>query len=358
MEKANIRNLNEIKSKQPYNGDRDQHILEVNEHHRILTEKWIVPHTQKIIKDLNYVRTIVDQRIQKLEISKGLKFNSSFPIGRCHEITVEMYKEILGTSGMNSDFQGLKMIKNFIREGGFLNCFWGIDSNNYFQNAIQAGSSIINVAGDTVDLKSPQVEIYTDLESSPIKNIATIEEAAEIMEKYWGYQVYPNTLLPNIAPYFPLIYIKLFHDRKSMKNITEVGLSGIAFSSFQYRNMRNFDKHEFVKDTASYVTPFKDSRDFIFDSKVSARQLSPEIINLLEEKAGELSSVGFMGDAFKFSADPIDLEYAFLDNAIDVESTKDKNYIYNAFLENWQKMNDLGRATLFNSRDRPLLYVK
>jgi hypothetical protein len=231
LEKANKRNIGSYEASHS-NLDNYSHILEVDDKQKKLTEKWILPHVETITDDLCKIRANVDKRLKKY-----IKHSKSYPVGMCQEIRNEVYKEMLGTSGMNKDLKGLQMVRNFIREGGILKAFWGIDQEKYFQNAIQVGTSILDVANDTVDPRKPKIVFYPDMETAPIKRINSIEAMAEIMERYWGYEIYPNIYFPNLAPFFPIICIKKLIDPKTKKEVRFLKLAREPFDFFHMRNL-------------------------------------------------------------------------------------------------------------------------
>lgn len=45
------------------------------------------------------------------------------------------------------------------------------------------------------------------LEDSRYRSIRNYEDYAWVAREYWGYETYKNTLLPMIAPIFPIVSI-------------------------------------------------------------------------------------------------------------------------------------------------------
>jgi hypothetical protein len=277
LEKANKRNIGSYEASRA-NLDNYSHILEVDDKQKKLTEKWILPHVETITDDLCKIRANVDKRLKK-----DIKHSKSYPVGMCQEIRNEVYKEMLGASGMNKDLKGLQMVRNFIREGGILKAFWGIDQEKYFQNAIQVGTSILDVANDTVDPRKPKIVFYPDMETAPIKRINSVEAMAEIMERYWGYEIYPNIYFPNLAPFFPIICIKKLIHPKTKK---EVRFLKLAREPFDFFHMRNLFINTVVKKEGeeTFAESNNFSRDFIFNSKYSGKKLPEGVESALHKK--------------------------------------------------------------------------
>ncbi len=203
MERAAKRNL-----------DSTQQLLErgriasPNELQRQLTETWILPYQELIIEDVGVLRKEADKSLEKdSEIRQQLRsWDKKYPEGFCREINAAVYDRMMGAM-LDRSLPGLQAVKNFIREGGIVQKFWGIDKGRYFQNAIQIGNSILDVANDTVDPSKPPVVFYPNMGEAPLKNIETIAEFADVVESYWDREVYPNIYFPHLAPVFPVLSI-------------------------------------------------------------------------------------------------------------------------------------------------------
>ena len=129
-----------------------------------ITEKWILPYKETILADTRALRKEVDRTLQKdPELRKRLHAgNLRYPKGLCPEITDAVFNR-LSAEMLNSSKPGMQILKNFVREGGLLRPFFGIDSNTHFQNAIQIGDSILDVAHDTAILGRNPVTFYPKL---------------------------------------------------------------------------------------------------------------------------------------------------------------------------------------------------
>ncbi len=119
MEVANKRNIKRLDSY-----DRIKRLnlrpLEADKKQVELTEKWILPYSDLIVSDLQEVRKKVDRElVVSKEIVGKLKYKGNkYPVGVCGEIADGVLEEIFGTSGYNNNMQGMKMLRNFVREGG------------------------------------------------------------------------------------------------------------------------------------------------------------------------------------------------------------------------------------------------
>ncbi|MEY4592173.1 MAG: hypothetical protein RIR18_1068, partial [Pseudomonadota bacterium] len=84
---------------------------------------------------------------------------------------------------------------------------WGDLRGTYFQNAFLVGTLYIDASNDTVVPTKPKVEILP-FEKSQLTPVKDHLHFAKIAESYWKAKVYPNHLLPELAPYFPVITVE------------------------------------------------------------------------------------------------------------------------------------------------------
>lgn len=75
-----------------------------------------------------------------------------------------------------------------------------------FQWFILAGNHVINVANDASDRKSFPIDIAR-LEPQSYRSIRDYSDYVKTAEKYWGWSVFRNTLLPSVAALCPIIAI-------------------------------------------------------------------------------------------------------------------------------------------------------
>lgn len=82
---------------------------------------------------------------------------------------------------------------------------WAIQHDKYMQNAIQAGSYIIDAANDTCDRYKYPVSVQK-IEHSGMRNPRNHADLCDVLEKYWWVKCYPNIYYPILAPFFPVIF--------------------------------------------------------------------------------------------------------------------------------------------------------
>jgi len=174
-----------------------------------LTRRWILEYRDLILSDVQVLRERADKKLLRdpKVRAQTRQWDRPYPLGYCGEIRNEVMDQLQGGM-LDRGHPGLQAVKSFVREGGVIQPFWGIDSQKYFQNAIQIGDSILDVANDTVDRSKPPIVFYPSVAEAPIKRIEDFGEYASVAESYWNYDVYPNIYLPAFAPIFPYVVIE------------------------------------------------------------------------------------------------------------------------------------------------------
>ncbi len=186
-----------------------ERVLPIDDRQRELTERYIVPVLPRLEEEFLDIRETVDAKIRgRLQEARASGKPSSpdrYPKGFCLPITVEAAAEFDARSA-NGGSAGSAAVSAFRRAGGHVTKIWGVLRNQYFQNALQLGSIYFDVANDTVDVTKPKVE-YMPLAESGFKNIDSYAEFADVAERYWECEIYPNLHFPRLAPLLPLLLL-------------------------------------------------------------------------------------------------------------------------------------------------------
>lgn len=171
-----------------------------------LTEAYLLPALAELETFFLTIRAKVDAVLQPLQ---PFKLGKPYPLGQCLEITQAVH-EHLGRRDI-SGFDGLAAVGHsalmaFLRVGGSLRQVWGDLRGQFFQNAFLIGTLYVDVSNDTVVPTKPKVEIlpFGKSQLTPVKDYRHFKRLAEC---YWQHQVFPNHVLPQLAPYCPLIHI-------------------------------------------------------------------------------------------------------------------------------------------------------
>ncbi|MEE3625440.1 hypothetical protein UCD39_15805 [Nitrospirillum sp. BR 11752] len=165
-----------------------------------LTGRMVLPILPQLMAYLADLRARVDEELQPTFPVNPAK---PYPLGRCEEIT-RTALTLLARRLRRPAHPVEHALASFQRQGGRIRSIWGALRGTYFQNALQIGSLYADVANDTVVITKPKVEILPimDCGLAPIRDI---DHFIEIAGKYWGAEIFPNLVVPELAPLFPMI---------------------------------------------------------------------------------------------------------------------------------------------------------
>jgi len=274
-------------------GDLGYRLIHHSEGQQAVTEKWVIPNSELIIADAEDLRAKVDRMLQKdAHTRKRMRlWDLQYPHGLCKEITTQV-SELMQGELLNTDRAGMKCLRNFVREGGVIKPFWGIDDGKYFQNAIQIGTSVLDVANDTIDPSKEPVVFHPTLQECPIKSIQSVEQFADVAEKYWDRDIYPNIYLPWLAPVFPAISI--VPPERDLEGETILRLETGTIDLLPLNFSTSHDEHLFGL-----------SEKFLTQSPYSEKRLPPKMLEQLLKGSPFLKRMQTKRpDIFKVTTDP------------------------------------------------------
>ncbi|MFC3031763.1 hypothetical protein ACFOEE_04470 [Pseudoalteromonas fenneropenaei] len=128
-----------------------------------------------------------------------------YPLGRCKEIRDEVQRLLL-MEFSKTECPAIRKIASYVQRGGVVHKAWGSLRDEYFQNAMLVDKWYLDVSNDTVHPNKPRVEVML-LADARFTQITSFELFAQIARSYWQVEIYANTVLPALAPYFPLICV-------------------------------------------------------------------------------------------------------------------------------------------------------
>lgn len=193
-----------------------------------LTEQYLLPVIQALATLFISLRRSLDAELSK---ARPVKQGKPYPLGQCLEISQALLQRLsqLDPATLNPEAAcGFQALIHFVRQGGLVRQVWGDLRGDYFQNALLVGVLYIDVANDTVDPRKPPIEILPFAEARLVP-ISDFHHFSRVAERYWQARLYPNHLMPALAPYFPLIsvsnngFIQLQSASNYMIALTQVG---------------------------------------------------------------------------------------------------------------------------------------
>ena len=169
-----------------------------------LTDKYLLSNLCEIEAFLLELRQRVDR---ELIVTSPHKYGKPYPLSQCLEISkaVKALVETIDPSKLSGPvLKGCVALRGFLAAGGDMRRVWGDLRGSYFQNAFQIGTLYIDVANDTVVPTKPKVEILP-FQQSCLTAINDYSHFARIAESYWDVNAWPNHVIPELAPLFPLL---------------------------------------------------------------------------------------------------------------------------------------------------------
>ncbi|MFT0533293.1 hypothetical protein ACMHYJ_10780 [Castellaniella hirudinis] len=173
---------------------------------RALTEQHLLPVLAHVEACFLAVRLRLDPELRRLQ---PVKLGKPYPLGQCLEIARAVKKQLRGVDRDTLPAEaarGLSALRDFFGAGGSFRLVWGDLRGQFFQNAFQLGSLYVDVANDTVVPSKPKVEILP-FEAANFVPITSFTQFRQVAADYWQDQIYPNHVLPELAPHCPLIHV-------------------------------------------------------------------------------------------------------------------------------------------------------
>lgn len=171
-----------------------------------LTSQYLLPALAELEVFFLELRAQVDPA---LRAAAPLKNGKPYPLGQCLEITLavqDQLKAVDPTHLSGPARTGHRALSQFLAARGTLRRVWGDLRGQYFQNALLIGSLYVDVSNDTVVITKPKVEILP-FHLSGLSPIRDYHHFARIAERYWQVTVWPNHVLPDLAPSFPMLTV-------------------------------------------------------------------------------------------------------------------------------------------------------
>ena len=171
-----------------------------------LTVKHLLPVMNDIYACFLALRLQLDPVLRQ---AQPVKLGKPYPLGQCLEISLAVQRALRTQSpdGLPvSAARGLRAIQAFLKAGGSFRQVWGDLRGQFFQNAFLLGTLYVDVSNDTVTPTKPKVEImpFDQADFVPIRDF---EHFSELAQRYWNDRVFPNHVLPELAPWCPLVHV-------------------------------------------------------------------------------------------------------------------------------------------------------
>lgn len=173
---------------------------------QFLTERFLLPELASLEALFLHLRTGVDAA---LSAAMPVKLGKPYPQGQCLEITIavrDALRDVVPAALPPAAATGHAAIGAFLQHGGNGRQVWGVLRGRYFQNAFLFGTLYVDVANDTVVPTKPKVEIlpFRQAQLTPVRDHSHF---ALMASQYWQALVFPNHVVPALAPYAPIVVL-------------------------------------------------------------------------------------------------------------------------------------------------------
>jgi hypothetical protein len=171
-----------------------------------LTERFLLPALPALQALLEELRGRIDPT---LAARAPVKLGQPYPRGQGLEITEAMHETMrqldAGTLPARAA-DGFAALAAFHAHGGSLRHVWGVLRGTHFHHAFLFGTLLVDVAADAVAGGARKVDIvpFRQARFTPVRDHRHFSLLAE---SAWQATVYPNHVLPALAPYAPLIML-------------------------------------------------------------------------------------------------------------------------------------------------------
>ncbi len=170
-----------------------------------LTAKWLKPVAPQLFEKATAYRRLVDEEFRKnhpisgkeLSLAVGEIHPSLYPLGYCRLIRDEVWTHLSNDP----------LIKKLRSRGLLWKKVYFILESRCFQNSIQCGDYLLDVAEDTLDVRYAPIDL-SPLDTWEYENLEDWSRYAAIAEIYYGLKIYPNFYFPLIFPLVPFLAVR------------------------------------------------------------------------------------------------------------------------------------------------------
>lgn len=169
---------------------------------KLLTELIVAPKLAELLQLAREHRHEADNKLRE-ELRAGISIpgapaHEEYPIGHCGPICDEVFRRLTSEP----------LIQSLIASGVIWRRVYFIQDDSMFQNAIQCGNAILDVANDSVNPFKKPVEWYPLDGGFHWQNLDNYMQTAAVAERYYGVTLFPNRWFPLLAPLAPMIELK------------------------------------------------------------------------------------------------------------------------------------------------------
>ena len=169
---------------------------------QMLTERFLLPALPELRALLLHLRTQLDPALAE-------RIGGDYPRGRCRDIALALERALLELAPAQLPepvAAGLVAFARFVEQGGNVRLVWGALRGQGLRHVFLFGTLCVDVAPDSVVPGPPQVTIVP-LAQARLTPVHNHRQYALLMASQFDARVYPNHVLPDLAPHVPLLML-------------------------------------------------------------------------------------------------------------------------------------------------------
>jgi hypothetical protein len=171
---------------------------------QMLTERFLLPELASLRALFAQLRTHVDAELAPRFPSR---LGQPYPAGRCLEISTALQATLAAldfTTLQPQPADGYRALVRFLQGGGNARVVWGAQHGMALRHVLLFGTLCIDGAQDSVDASLPALAL-TPFSRTGLTPVHDHRQFALLAGRAGGAHVFPNHVLPELAPYAPLL---------------------------------------------------------------------------------------------------------------------------------------------------------
>lgn len=173
---------------------------------QVLTERCLLPELPALRALFLHLRATVDATLAQRQ---PVKLGRPYPLGCCAEISLALQETLRDMEPAQlppAAIAGHAALARFQAAGGTSRRVWGHQRGRGMRHALLVGTLLIDAAQDSVDAALPPVAL-TPFAQAGLTPVRDHRHLALLAEAQWHAHVFPNHVLPALAPYAPLLML-------------------------------------------------------------------------------------------------------------------------------------------------------
>ncbi|WEF32652.1 hypothetical protein [Pseudoduganella chitinolytica] len=173
---------------------------------QVLTERCLLPELPALRALFLHLRASADATLAQRQPAK---LGKPYPLGCCAEISLALQEALRDLDPGRlppGAVAGHAALARFQAAGGTSRRVWGYQRGRGMRHALLAGTLLIDAAQDTTDATLPPVAL-TPFAQAGLAPVRDHRHFALLAATQWSAHVFPNHVLPELAPYAPLLML-------------------------------------------------------------------------------------------------------------------------------------------------------